>query len=81
LNGLFPAWNCFIILATGDSHARGLWEIGYQVLNLQFQAAVLGIACQTIVMTDEHRAVLADLPIETPIVIFALRALDQRIIE
>lgn len=40
---LFPSWNSFIVLSTLEGHARALWEVGYQSLNLLVQAHVLGV--------------------------------------
>jgi len=76
LRDIFPSWNCFIILATDDPYARGLWEVGYQLLNILVQASGLGIACQTIVLRDDHRAAFAGMPIERPVAMVALEAVE-----
>ncbi|MBZ5723523.1 MAG: hypothetical protein LAP87_00860 [Acidobacteriia bacterium] len=76
MRDLFAPWNAFVILATDDSYSRGLWEVGYQLLNVLVQASGLGTAYQAILLRDDHRARLAGLPTETPVAIVALRAVD-----
>lgn len=76
LRDAFSPWNCFIMLATSDPYARGLWEVGYQLLNILVQASALGTACQTIALRDDHRAAFAGLPIEKPVAMVALEAAE-----
>jgi hypothetical protein len=79
LHDIFPPWNCFVILTTDDAYARGLWEVGYQLLNILVQASARGIACETIVLRDDHRAAFAGMPIEKPVALVALEAVEGRL--
>lgn len=76
LRDIFPPWNCFVILATDDAYARGLWEVGYQLLNILVQASALGISCHTVVLRDGHRAAFAGIPIEKPVAMITLEAAE-----
>ena len=66
-----------MILATDDPHARGLWEIGYELLNVLVQASGLGTACQPIVLRNEHRTTFVGLPIEAPAALVALDLVNE----
>lgn len=55
----FPPWDGFVILSAGEAHARALWEIGYQLLNLLLQAHALRLAYQLILLNADHKALFA----------------------
>jgi hypothetical protein len=55
-----------------DRHARGLWEIGYQLMNLRLQAAVLGIGAQVIFPGSEHLSAFSGLSLEIPVAMLGL---------
>lgn len=76
LRDMFSPWNCFIILATNDPYARGLWEIGYQLLNVLVQASALRTACQAIVLRDDHRPAFAGLLPGRPCAVIGLHAAE-----
>jgi hypothetical protein len=71
---LFPPWNCLIVLSTDDSHARALWEVGYQFLDLAIQAYSLDVSYELFFFEGERKAFLADnLGISGPIAALGLR--------
>jgi len=75
----FPNWNCFLVLASNDPYARGLWEVGYQVLNVLVQAWALDVACEVAVIGENLRRSFAGLPIERPAAIVGLRTSDENL--
>lgn len=78
LHTIFPLWDCFIILGTDDSHARGLWEVGYQLLNVLLQASGLGLKYQTIMLHGEQREMFSRTPIMKPVMTIALRLMGEK---
>ena len=52
---MFSPWNCFVVLYANETHARGLWEVGYQVLNILLQAHALNLAYQLILLDNERK--------------------------
>jgi hypothetical protein len=75
LKDYFPS-NCFIVLATNDSHLRSVWEVGYQLLNACLQATALGIAYRVFVVEEGNSSAFADTAIEKPIAVVALKAVE-----
>jgi len=77
LRDAFPPWKSFIVLSVNEPHARALWEIGYQLLNIVVQASALGIAYRTIVLRDQDRAAFAAIDPGKPVVMIGLKGLDS----
>jgi hypothetical protein len=75
----FP-WNCFIVLAVNDPLARGLWEIGYQLLNILLQAKALHIGCHAVLLDARQKENLYRIEINNPVAIVGL-AYEQRMFQ
>lgn len=78
LRRLSPASNCFVVMATNESHARALWEVGYQVLNIAVQASALGLAYRTMVLTEQDRVAFSGAPVGTPAAVIGLQVPDEQ---
>ncbi len=75
---MFASWNAFIVLSTLDGHARALWEVGYQSLNLLLQAHALGVDYLYRVLDGrEKEALAACRGLGRPAAIMALRGPDD----
>lgn len=78
---VLPGSNCFLILATNESHARALWEVGYQVLNIALQASALNIAYHTVVLDEQERSAFSAIPMGTPAVMIGLQFADEQFLK
>lgn len=76
-----PASNCFLVLATNEPHARALWEVGYQLLNIIVQASVLGISYRMLILSDQDRLAFAGIPMGTPVAMIGLHTASEQLLE
>lgn len=81
LRNTFSPWNFFLIFMTHESHARALWEVGYQVLNTTLQASALGVSSRTVLLGENEQALFTGLPSGTPVAMVALKAAETNLLE
>ena len=69
----FPFNNCFVVIGRNKAFATGLWEVGYQLLNLLIQAHALGLAYHAALLDETYKNMFSKTPINGPIAVLALK--------
>lgn len=69
----FSNWNSFIVVSTNDSHARSLWETGYQLLNIIVQAHALELSYQVFLPDNKMKSVIKSAGVQNPAAIIGLQ--------
>ncbi len=71
LRQMFEQKETFIILSRIDQHARAIWEVGYQLINIMLQAYALDVDHQAALCGVDQRKLLEDMQIGDSIAIVA----------
>jgi len=60
-----------IVIGINEDRNWALWEVGYQLFNLQIQACSLGISFKTFLLDDKQREIISAAGINNPVVAFS----------
>ncbi len=78
LRSALPDSNCFLVLSANEPHARALWEVGYQLLNIILQASALGVAYRTLIVDDRIRVLFDGIPMGTPAAVVGIHLTEEQ---
>jgi len=72
LDTFLPDYNTFLILSKNENLNRSLWEIGYQLLNMQLQAAAWDLNYTSVFLDNDQKTRFQSTPIKDPVAMVAV---------